>query len=510
MSEFYPYFTKDGSVGLYSKDFNDIYHSATGALTEAYEKFIYPSNLHDILSKYDNIKVLDICYGIGYNTKALLNCILDYRKNISSKNNFQNQKTNKFQKFFKKFPRKITKKKFRLAKGYAPIHTNKILSKNTNKYGAIYTDKISKQNNLLLSNSETIYSNNIKHNKTRNYNASLHVNKTTSIKIIFKKILQRFIKQNTANRSNTISNNTSRIYIKAIDFDKTLSYLSPFIKTGEKSYKKFNRTIPSDKIHKYLDTDVKSEILKISPEINYLLLEFLMNNKPEIFTDKTVNSILSDKIFKPFFDSNIGGIFEFYKHKMTSCKHNNELLSFLHNIYYQHVSLSYKSRLKTYLLRDIIFDLKNDDARKIILEDNNLYNLIFLDAFTPSKCPCLWSFEFFKQLYDHLAPDGMLLTYSSSASIRGAMTEAGFHIGQIYNERTKQYFGTVAAKDKTLIKHQLSEFDLGLIKTKAGIFYRDQNLTAQNEAILLARENEVKTSTRESSSHYKKLYFTKN
>ena len=96
MSEFYPYFTKDGSVGLYSKDFNDIYHSATGALTEAYEKFIFPSNLHDILLRYDNIKVLDICYGIGYNTKALLNYILENRKNISSQKNFQNKITNKF------------------------------------------------------------------------------------------------------------------------------------------------------------------------------------------------------------------------------------------------------------------------------------------------------------------------------------------------------------------------------------------------------------------------------
>ena len=41
MYEFHPYFTNDGSVGLFNTDFDDIYHSATGALTEAYEKFIY-------------------------------------------------------------------------------------------------------------------------------------------------------------------------------------------------------------------------------------------------------------------------------------------------------------------------------------------------------------------------------------------------------------------------------------------------------------------------------------
>ena len=74
MSEFQPYFTADGSVGLYNNEYNDIYHSASGALTEAYEKFIYPINW-DILLAHDDIKILDICYGIGYNTKSFLNYI---------------------------------------------------------------------------------------------------------------------------------------------------------------------------------------------------------------------------------------------------------------------------------------------------------------------------------------------------------------------------------------------------------------------------------------------------
>lgn len=74
MYEFHPYFTNDGSVGLYSPEFNDIYHSATGALTEAYEKFILPVDMKNLLKK-DSIKVLDICYGIGYNSKSFLNFI---------------------------------------------------------------------------------------------------------------------------------------------------------------------------------------------------------------------------------------------------------------------------------------------------------------------------------------------------------------------------------------------------------------------------------------------------
>ena len=112
--------------------------------------------------------------------------------------------------------------------------------------------------------------------------------------------------------------------------------------------------------------------------------------------------------------------------------------------------------------------------------------------------------DFFKLLFEHLETDGKILTYTTSASVRGAMAEAGFFIGNIYNEREKKFTGTIATKNKSLIKYPLSEFDLGLLKTKAGIFYRDENLTALNEAILVRRNEDVKNSTRMSTSKYRK------
>lgn len=128
MYEFHPYFTHDGSVGLYSPEFNDIYHSATGALTEAYEKFVYPSNIDYLIQSKQEIKVLDICYGIGYNTKSFLNYI------------------------FEKFSKKI----YPYTKHYAPIHTNKN-NKSTNNYSPIYTDKNNENNRV---NIDSIYANN--------------------------------------------------------------------------------------------------------------------------------------------------------------------------------------------------------------------------------------------------------------------------------------------------------------------------------------------------------------
>ena len=71
------YYTKDGSVGLYNSTISDVYHSAYGAYSEACNKFINPAQISSYLNTNKKINVLDICYGIGYNTKSLLNYFFD-------------------------------------------------------------------------------------------------------------------------------------------------------------------------------------------------------------------------------------------------------------------------------------------------------------------------------------------------------------------------------------------------------------------------------------------------
>lgn len=428
MYEFHPYFTNDGSVGLYSTDFNDIYHSATGALTEAYEKFIYPVDFNNLLQK-DKIKVLDICYGIGYNSKSFLNFI------------------------FENYCQKNFSKKYSLTKHYIDkIYTNNILQALLSVY--IY------KNNIC---NEQIYTDNI----------------------------------------------FDKISITAIDNDKILSYISPFIKTGVKNFKNININFKYNAIDKFINNKDKISHPKINELINYLIFEKISENSNDFTQNEELNQVINNLTFSQYFDSNIKGIYKSYRYKPYKNNPIRSYLANLHNIYYRYLSKRYKKRLKRYQLQDINFKLKNDDARKVLLEDHNLYNLIFLDAFTPSKCPCLWSYEFFKLLNEHLEEDGLILTYSTSASIRAAMVEAGFEIGNIYNERLNRFTGTVAAKNKSQIKYPLSEYDLGLLKTKAGIFYCDENLSSLNEAINEARKIEVENSNRISSSHYKK-YFNQN
>lgn len=420
MSEFKPFITADGSVGLYNDDFGDIYHSAEGALSEAYNKFIYPINFAKLL-EHEQIKILDICYGIGYNSKSFLNFIFE---NI----------------YQKKFLNKIKPCK----KYIETIHTDNILSaehENLRHNNNIYT--------------ETIYTDNI-----------------------FKKI-----------------------YIKALDNDKILLNLSPFIKTGIKNIN-FDK-IPHELKKYYKNYNLKP---KINNLINFLFFSKICEKYPGIFNDLSLIEILEDKKYHQFLDPVIRGVFRSYNNKMSKSLFGSSLLLNLHNIYYRYISARYKNALKRYNLQDIIFEPIINDARISIKNDTNLYNLIFLDAFTPSKCPCLWSYDFFKKLYNLLDNDGMLLTYSSSAPVRNAMLEAGFYIGNNFNKQLNKNIGTIAVKNANLIKYPLSEFDFGLLKTRAGIFYRDENLTASNESIIAARELEVKTSIKMTSTQYIKKY----
>ena len=72
MNNIETFISEDGSIGLFNKDLNEIYHSRQGAQKESIEKFILPSNFKERTQKQDKLRLLDICYGIGYNSKNAL------------------------------------------------------------------------------------------------------------------------------------------------------------------------------------------------------------------------------------------------------------------------------------------------------------------------------------------------------------------------------------------------------------------------------------------------------
>ncbi len=77
-----PLLTEDGSMTLFSAEFNEPYHSdRDGALNESLQKHIYPA--FQTKSKQKTLTILDICFGLGYNSFATLYYIK--KKNLSSK-----------------------------------------------------------------------------------------------------------------------------------------------------------------------------------------------------------------------------------------------------------------------------------------------------------------------------------------------------------------------------------------------------------------------------------------
>ena len=438
MYKLYPYFTNDGSVGLFSPTDNDIYHSTYGALTEAYEKFVLPADIETYLSNKSEIKVLDICYGIGYNSKSFINYILNLK-------NF---------------------------------------SKNSSQ-GDMYIDTIDKDNIF-----KDYCIEKIDNDKISECDNEICVDKIHNDNA-FQELLHESHKKNDF-----------KIYIKAIDTDTILAFLSPFIICDKKNLPKdYKLPFNNEKISKMLHKSPKSKI-KFSKEINVIFLLKILENHPKIYENKDLASILTSKEYHQFFEPFILHLFELYRLERGINTPKGRVTAFLHNIYYNYLSKRYKTAFKSSIFNKFIFDLKINDARKEIITDANKYDLIFLDAFTPAKCPMLWSVDFFKLLYEHLDDNGRILTYSNSATIRNAFINAGFYIGKIYNNTSGKFMGTIATKNKSLIKNDLSEYDLGLLKTKAGVFYRDENLNGLNDEILATHKREVEISDLESSSHY--------
>ncbi len=58
--------TSDNSTTFRSKEYDECYHSKSGAIEESFEKYAKPCKVKD------GMKILDICFGIGYNTLAAI------------------------------------------------------------------------------------------------------------------------------------------------------------------------------------------------------------------------------------------------------------------------------------------------------------------------------------------------------------------------------------------------------------------------------------------------------
>lgn len=73
-STFTPQLTADGSYTFFSEEFGESFHSIQGAKEESLLKFVAPCKLAQ-KAQQPVLRLLDVCYGLGYNTAASLEVI---------------------------------------------------------------------------------------------------------------------------------------------------------------------------------------------------------------------------------------------------------------------------------------------------------------------------------------------------------------------------------------------------------------------------------------------------
>ena len=64
-------------------------------------------------------------------------------------------------------------------------------------------------------------------------------------------------------------------------------------------------------------------------------------------------------------------------------------------------------------------------------EDDEKYNIVFFDAFSPDVVPHQWSYEVFSKIYELMSKDGILLTYSAKGDVKRALRAAGFTVKRL-------------------------------------------------------------------------------
>ncbi|MBD2160302.1 hypothetical protein H6F46_06295 [Limnothrix sp. FACHB-1083] len=148
------------------------------------------------------------------------------------------------------------------------------------------------------------------------------------------------------------------------------------------------------------------------------------------------------------------------------------------------------------------------DARQTlrpVLDRSFRADAVFLDPFSPPRCPQLWTVEFLGMVSRCLAPDGRLATYSCAAAVRSALLAAGLQLGATV-PFGRRWPGTVAAF-VPLDLPPLSAQEQEHLQTKAAVPYRDPHLTDDAATILDRKNQEQARSPLEPTSRWKRRWF---
>ena len=157
-------------------------------------------------------------------------------------------------------------------------------------------------------------------------------------------------------------------------------------------------------------------------------------------------------------------------------------------------------------------------------------DLVLLDAFSPQRCPELWSLEFLGALARLLRPDGRLLTYCCAAAVRRSLLLAGLTLASIQpptpltpatgpGQRPEPWSYGTAASPRALPAEltpmpgagpaplaPLNAMEIEHLATRAAEPYRDPDGRADAAAILAARQRAQALSQAGSTSAWRRRW----
>jgi hypothetical protein len=158
------------------------------------------------------------------------------------------------------------------------------------------------------------------------------------------------------------------------------------------------------------------------------------------------------------------------------------------------------------------------DARQTLdrIPPERRFDLILLDAFSPGRCPELWSEEFLHALAARLTPGGRLLTYSRAAAIRASLRRAGLDLFSLLpapGERPGWSSGTLAVQGGTKPIpdngpgwRPFSQMEEEHLQTRAAIPFRDPGGSDSSNTILQRRSEEQQRCSLEATNAWQRRW----
>ena len=194
--------------------------------------------------------------------------------------------------------------------------------------------------------------------------------------------------------------------------------------------------IPAFKIKKHLD------------EINILDICFGLgfNTLATIYYHHKNNSTCRLNIYSPELDETL----------------INSLNSFVYPEEFEGLEMIISELIKnkSYTKNNLHVELFIGDARAYIKKFNNHFDIVYQDAFSPSKNHILWTLEYFSDIKKSIKEDAVVTTYSTALPTRLALYKNGFNVyinsGEDFRDATLASLNELDQFVPVDMKHKIS------------------------------------------------------